>query len=71
MSETITYMVQQSASRVSKASSKPHKSRIWSPTSPDHKMTRNGGKERIKQRIVYAEICKTIKKKAREEISKY
>ena len=68
-SETITYMIQQSASRVAKAINKPHKSRISSPTRA--LMTRRwqmSGNGDTNQRIEYAEIYKTIKKKAREDI---
>ena len=72
MSETITDMIQQSTSRVAKAINKPQKSRISSPTwaliTKRREMAENGDN---KQRIEYAEICKTIKKKAREDIRKY
>ncbi|KAK2164193.1 hypothetical protein NP493_1428g00036 [Ridgeia piscesae] len=63
MSETITDMIQQSAS-VAKAINKPLKSRISSPT----RALTTKGREIMedgddKQRLEYAEICKTIKKK--------
>ena len=72
MSETITDMIQQSASTVAQAINKPLESRISSPTRAlKKKMVENGDdKQRIKI-IGYASICKTIKKKARENISKY
>ena len=72
MSKTITDMIQKSASRVAKAFIKPQKSRRSSPTralmTKWREMAENGDN---KQRIEYAEICKTIKKKAREDIRKY
>ena len=72
MSEAITDMIQQSASRVAKAINKPLKSRISSPTqalmTKRREMVENGDD---KQPIEYAEICKTIKKKARQDIGKY
>ena len=71
-SETITDMTQQSASRVAKAINKPHKSRIssltWALMTKRQEMAGMGDN---KQRIEYAEICKTIKKKAKEDIRKY
>ena len=77
MSETIIYMIQRSASRVAKAISKPHKSRISSPTRARHEKRHQHEKRRemaengdIKQRIEYADVCKTIKKKTREDIKK-
>ena len=72
MSETTKDMIQQCASRVAKAINKPLKSRISSPTqalmTKRRKMVENGDD---KQRLEYAEICKTIMKKARDEIRKY
>ena len=71
-SETITDLIQQSASKVAKTISKPQKSRISSPTRALMKKRREmAGKGDNKQRIEYAEICKTTKKKAREDIRKY
>jgi len=72
MNETITDMVLQNTSRRAKAINKPHKSRISPPTPAlmmkRQEMAENGDNEQI---IEYAEICKTIKKKARENIKKY
>ena len=68
MSEAITDMIQQSASRVATAITKPLKSRISSPTRA--LMTKRREMVEIgddKQRIEYAEICVTIKKKARQD----
>ena len=71
MSETVTYIIQQNALRVAKTINMPHQSRISSPTralmTKRREMAENGDN---KQRIEYAEICKTIKKKAREDIRK-
>ncbi len=72
MRETITDMIQQSAPRVAKTINKPLKSRISSPTRA--LMTKPREIVEIgddKARIEYVEICKTINKKAREDISKY
>ena len=72
MSETITDMIQQSASSVAKAINKPLKSRISSPTRALMTKRREmAGNADNKQRIEYAVICKTIKKKPREDIRKY
>ena len=72
MSETITGMIQQSASRVAKPINKQLKSRISSPTrvlvTKRRDTAQNGDDE---QRIDYVEICKTIKTKAREDIRIY
>ena len=72
MSETITDVIPHSASRVAKATDKPHNSRISSPTralvTKRREMAGNGNN---KQRTEYTEICKTIKKKAREDTRKY
>ena len=61
-----------SASGVTKAINKPIKSRISSPTralmTKRQELVENGDD---KQRIGYAEICKTIKKKERKDIRKY
>ena len=62
MSETITDMIQQSTSRVAKPINKPLKSR------KQRELVEN---DDDKQRIEYAETCKTIKKKTREDIKKY
>ena len=66
MSATITYMIQQSASRVAKAINKPLKSRISSPTralmAKRQEMVENGND---KNRIDYTEICKTIKNESK------
>ena len=55
MSEPITHMIQQSASRVAKAINKPHKSRVSSPTqalmTKRREMAGNGDN---KQRIEYS-----------------
>ena len=65
-------MAHQSASNVAKAINKPHTSSISSPTraliTKRRKISENGEN---KQRIDYPEICKTIKKKAREDTTKY
>ena len=70
--ETIIDLIQQSASRVAKVINKPLKSRISSPTlalmMKRREMVENGDDQ---QRIEYAEICKTNKKKVREDIRKY
>ena len=73
MSQTITDMIHQSAStsRVAKAINTPLKSRISSPTRALMTNRREMVGNDDKQRIVYAEIFKTIKKKAREDIRKY
>ena len=67
MSEIITDMIQQSASRVAKVINKPQKSRISSPTralmTKRREMAENGDNNQ--------EICKTIKKKARKDVRKY
>ena len=74
MSETITYMIQQSASRVANAINKPLKSGISSPTRA--LMTKRQEKLMVeyrddKQRTEYAGIGKTVKKKATEDTRKY
>ena len=72
MSETITDMTPQSASRVAKEINKTRKSRISSSTRALMKKRRKiVGIGDNKQRIEYAEICKTITKKATEDIRKY
>ena len=54
MSELITDMIQQSASRVAKAINKPQKSRISSPTRAlNNETRRNGVKRYDKQRLKY------------------
>ena len=64
MSETITYMIQQSASRVATAVNKPQKSRISSPTRAlMTKLREIAGDGDNQQEIEYAEIWKTIKRK--------
>ena len=72
MSETISDTIQQSAAKVAKVINKPHKSRISSPTpallTKRREVAENGVN---KQRIEYADIFKTIKKKARDDIRKY
>ena len=72
MSEIITDMIQQTASGVAKESNKPQKSRIASPKravmTKRRKMAENGDN---RQRIEKAEICKTIKTKAKEDTRKY
>ena len=67
ISETITYMIQQSASAVAKAINKLRKTRILSLTrAVMTKRRETAGNGDNKQRIEYAaELCKTIKKKAR------
>ena len=72
MSETITYMIKQSASRVAKTINMPLKSSMSSPTKALMTKRREMlGNADDKQRIEYAEICKTFKKKARDDIRKY
>ena len=70
MRETVTDMIQQSASRVAKASNK-QKSRMSSPIASmmtRREMVENGDNN---QRRESAEICKTIKKETKEDIRKY
>ena len=55
MSENITDMIQQSASRVAKAINKPHKSRI--PSSPRALMTNRREKAGNGDKKQHAEIC--------------
>ena len=66
-----TDMIQQSVSRVAKAINRPQKSRTSSPTralvTKWRDMAENGDN---KQGVEYVEIWKTIKDKAREDISK-
>ena len=66
MRETIRYMIQLSASRVAKAINKPHKLMMSLPKralmTKQREMAEHGDN---KQRTVYAEICKTIKKQQR------
>ena len=67
MSETITNVIKQ------EAVNKPLISRISSPTRTvmtKRKIVGNGDGDG-KQRLEYAEICKIIKKKEREDIRKY
>ena len=72
MSETITDTMQQNASRVAKAMNRPLTSRISSPTRALMKNRREMlGNTDDKHGIECVEICKTIKKKAREDIRKY
>ena len=72
MSETITYVIHHSASKMAKAINKLSKSMISSPTrtlmTKRREIVENGDD---KQRVKYAEICKTVKKKAKEDIRKY
>ena len=71
MSETTTIMIHQSASREAKTLNKPLKSRLSSRTrtvtTKLQEPTANGDD---KQRIDYSEMCKTVKKKANEDIGK-
>ena len=72
MRENITGLIQQSATKVAKAFDKPLKSRISSPTRA--LMTKRNELVGIgddKQRLEYAEICKKIKKKSKENTRKY
>jgi len=72
LSETITDMIQQSASSVAKAINKSLKLRTSLPTRDLMTNRREMvGNSDDKHRIEYAEICKTIKKKARVDIRKY
>ena len=71
MNEIISGMIQQSASKVAKAIIELQKSKISSSTrtlmTKRREMAEHGDN---RQRINYAEICKTIKKNAREDIRK-
>ena len=71
-SKTITDMVQHRASKVATAINKPLKSRVSSPIralmAKRRQMVEKGDEI---QRVGYAEMCKTIRKKARENIRKY
>ena len=72
MSETISDTIQQSASKVAKVINKPPKSRISSPTTALMTKRREVAENGVnKQRIEYADIFKTIKKKARDDIRKH
>ena len=72
MRQTISDMIQQSASRVTMSINRQQNPRIPSPTralmTKRREIAKNGND---KQRIEYAEICKTIKIKAIEDIRKY
>ena len=73
MSEAITDIIQQSALRVAKTINKPQKSKSSISSQTRGMMTKRremAGKIDNKQRIEYAEICKTIKNNAREDIWK-
>lgn len=71
--EKLSEIIQQSATEVAKETIKPEKSRLSSPTRALMKKRRQMSNKTVntRMRVEYAEICKTIKKKTREDIRKH
>ena len=72
LNTNMTEMIQQSALSLAKQSMKPKKPKISSPTRAQMKKRREMIENKNpRDHIEYVEICKTIKKKTKEDIRKH
>ena len=72
LNKNMTEMIQQSATSIAKQTKKQRKARISSPTRALIKKRREVIENKTtRDRIEYVHICKTMKKKAREDIRKH
>ena len=71
LNENITEMIQQTATSIAKQNTKHDKSRLSTPKRALMKKRRDMEKNTARNCIEYTEICKTLKKTAKEDITKY
>ena len=71
LNETITETIQQTATSIAKQNTKRDKSRLSTQTRALMKKRRETEQNTARDCIEYTEICKTLKKKAKEDIRKY
>ena len=71
LNENITETIQQTATSIAKQNTKRDKSRLSTQTRVLMKKRREMLKNTARDYIEYTEICKTLKKKAKEDIRKY
>ena len=72
LNKNMTEMIQQSAMSIAKQTKKQKKAKInIAYKSSDEQAKRDDRKQDPRDHIEYVEICKTIKKKAREDIRKH
>ena len=71
LNENITEMIQQTATSIAKQNTKRDKSRLSTQTRALMKKRREMVKNTARNCIEYTEICKTLKKKVKEDIRKY